>query len=258
MSVSSNRGINMLPRDWELLEFLEEQGFASFQQLNRRFFSSKNSTCSMRLKKLENNQYISQKILFDFFRNNTSELKQGYFPHLLNLNIKPNQKIYFVNRGYSKGYGKSRKLFKPSMVLHQLMLNEVRDFLDDELVYKILLNDPKIQILSSIQLGRHHQIVPDLCYEHDKIRVAIELERTAKGMTRYFKRFSYFRDSIYSHVIYYYANENQLQNLLKRAGSTRKFAFAHYKFPNELYSNVFGPLRLNDFIHKTTGVMGAI
>ncbi len=242
--------IRMLPRDWELLEYVETQGFATLSQLRKRFFNRK-ANCSMRLKKLLAFKYLEKKPLFDFF---ITEAKRGigqtYFPHILNLNISPKQQVYFINRDYSKGFGKSKKLFKPSMVLHQLILNELRNYLDQEIVHKMMLNDPKLQIASSIQIGRNPEIVPDLSYEYESIKIAIELERTVKGMVRYFHRFNFFRDSIYSHVIYYYTDEAQLKPLLKRAGSSRKFAFAHYKAPNELYSNVYGPLRLNDFIHK--------
>jgi Cft2 family RNA processing exonuclease len=242
----------MLPRDWELLAFIEEQGFASFSQICRRFFSDKKSNCSKRLDKLQFFRYLGSKKLFDFFRSGkTNQVKQGYFPHLLNLNISPRQKIYFIHREYARGFGKSSKLFKSSMVLHQLIMNELRVFLDEEIAHKMLFNDPKLQILSSIQSGRNKEIVPDLSYEYNKVKIAVELERTPKGMIRYFERFSFFRDSIYTHIIYYYTDERQLKNLLKRAGNSPKFAFAHYQFPDELYSPAFGPINLNDFIHKS-------
>ena len=245
------REIRMLPRDWELLSFIEEQGFVSFDQILKRFFKNQ-PTCSMRLQKLCYFKYLDRKKLADFFQSSRKGgVRQGYFPHLLNLNIKPNHQIYFIHREYAKGYGKSSKLFKPSMILHQLIMNDLRVFLDEEIAHKILLNDPKLQIVSSIQFGRNKEIVPDLSYEYNKVKIAIELERTPKGMVRYFERFSFFRDSIYTHVIYYYTDECQLKNLLKRAGHSTKFAFAHYKFPDELYSNTFGPLSLNDFLHKS-------
>ena len=241
----------MLPRDWELLDFIEGQGFASFAQICKLFFKNDKSNCSKRLTKLIHFKYLDRKPLMDFFRGRgESGIKTNFFPHLLNLNIKPNQQIYFIHREYSKGYGKSAKLFKPSMVLHQLVMNEIRPFLDDEIAHKMLLNDPKLQIASGIQLGRNKEIVPDLSYEYNKVRIAVELERTLKGMTRYFERFSFFRNSIYTHVIYYYVDEAQLKPLLARAGHSSKFAFAHYKFPDELYSNTFGPLNLHAFLHK--------
>lgn len=245
--------LQMLPRDWELLAFIEEQGFASFGQLENRFFNGK-SNCSKRLKKLSAFGYIDRKRLFEFFKRDSSNNKPFYFPHILNLNVNPNDFIYFIGREYSQGFGKSAKLFKPSMILHQLILSEVRMFLEREIEHKFILNDPKLKILSSFQFGRNEEIVPDLSLEYDKVKIAIEVERTPKGMVRYFNRFNFFRDSIYTHVVYYYTDECQLRPLLKRAGSTNKFAFAHYKFPNELYSNVYGIIKLNDFIHRILGV----
>ena len=243
--------IRMLPRDWELLSYLEEQGFATFDQLNHKFFFSKKPSCSMRLKRLSECGYIHKKRLLDFFQSNKrSGVKKGYFPHILNLNIKPNQFIYYINREYALGFGKSGQLFKPSMILHQLILNDMRDFLEKEVVHKLVLNDPKVKILSNIYLGRGSDTVPDLSIEYDHVRIAVEVERTPKGSIRYFKRFGNFMDSNYTHVIYYYTDEPQLKQLLKYAGTSKKFAFAHYRIPNELFSNVFGVIDTNTFIHR--------
>jgi len=242
----------MQPHDWDLLEFVEEQGFATQKQLKSKYFKLKGS-CSRRLRDLCKHGYLQRRELRKFFPSKGEPgSRASFFPHILNVNLSPTDYVYFIGREYSKGFGKSSKLFKPSMVLHQLILNEVRDFVDRTIEHKILLNDPKLQIASKIQFGRNEEIVPDLSYEFDKVRIAVELERTLKGMVRYFKRFSFFRDSIYTHVIYYYTDECQLKTLLARAGNSSKFAFAHYKFPNELYSNVFGPITLNDFIYKVS------
>lgn len=242
--------IRMLPRDWELLNFLEEQGFATAQQLEKRFFNDQ-STCSKRLKKLEHFGYIHKKRILDFFTTKKHDnIRHGYFPHILNLNIKPNQCVYFIDRKYALGFGKSGQLFKPSMILHQLILNDIRDFLEKNVVHKLVLNDPKVKILSNIYLGNGSDTVPDLSIEYDHVKIAVEVERTPKGNIRYFKRFGNFRDSKYTHVIYYYTDEPQLKQLLRYAGVSKKFAFAHYRTPNELYSNVYGVLNTNTFIHK--------
>ena len=248
-STCNYREIQMLPRDWELLYFIEEQGFVSFSQICKKFFHGNSSYCSRRLKKMCFFKYLEKKSFLDFFgcKNGT---KHKYFPHLLNLNIRPQQQIYFVGREYAKGFGKSGQIFKPSMILHQLILNDIRVYLEEQVVHKWSLNDPKLKILSYVEHSRNEDIVPDLSLEYDSVRLAIEVERTPKGKIRYFKRFNFFRESIYSHIIYYYTDECQLRPLLERAGVSRKFAFAHYKTPNELYSNVFGLIDLHTFIHR--------
>ena len=241
----------MLPRDWELLRFLEEQGFATFQQLRSRFFASK-SYCSERVQKLCAFGYIARKPLEAFFYKNQGkqEIRKGYFPHLLNLNLRPGQDIFFVARDFSEGFGKSKRLFKPSMLLHQLILNDIRSFIEEEVLHQWIFNDPKLKVVSTIQSGRNPEIVPDLSIEDGPLKMAIEVERTPKGKSKYFRRFNFFRDSIYSHVIYYYTDENQLRGLLDRAGRDGKFAFAHYKTPNELYSPTLGVLKIHEFIQK--------
>ena len=242
----------MLPRDWELLAFLEEQGFATYEQLKTKFFNGMQPNCSNRLKKLQFFGYIDKKKLIDFFKDPRGKegSRPGYFPHILNLNIKSHQYIYFIGRKYCKGFGKSGQLFKPSMILHQLILNDIRAFLEKTIVHKMILNDPKAKIIASTTLGIGSDTVPDLSFDYEHVKIAVEVERTPKTKSRYFQRFNAFRHSEYSHVIYYYTRESQLKVLMDYAGLSPQFAFAHYKFPNELYSNIFGTIDLNGFIHK--------
>jgi len=243
--------IRMLPKDWELINFIEEQGFVTFGQICTKFFNSIDSSCSTRLKRLMEAGYLSRKPLVDLFRfSSQNKIRPSYFPHILNLNVSARQKIYFINRNYSKGYGKSAQLYKTSMILHQLILNDIRLFLEEEVVHKRLVNDPKVKIIADTIFGKNKGTVPDLTLEYNKVKVAIELERTPKGRSRYLWRFQNFMSSNYTHVIYYYTDETQLKTLLKMAGVRGKFAFAHYRTPNELYSNVFGLLDINSFLHK--------
>lgn len=240
----------MLSRDWELLNYVEEQGFLTFSQIEKKFFLTK-SACSRRLKLLCNTKYLDKKDLLSLFKTNDEIKETGYyFPHILNLNLRSSQNIYFIGREYARGFGKSPRLYKKSMVLHQLILNDLREFLSSNLDYKQINNDPVLHILGDIQLGRNKKIVPDLSYEYGKVKIAVELERSLKGELKYSKRFSYFRDSIYTHIIYYYTDESFLRILMKKASFDPKFAFAHYKTPNDLYSNVWGRIALNEFIFK--------
>jgi hypothetical protein len=244
--------IRMLPRDWELINFIEEQGFVTFGQLSQKFFHSKDSTCSMRLKKMIESGYISKRKLVDLFKfSDEKRIRPMYFPHLLNLNVSPRQNIYFINRDYAKGFGKSAQLFKTSMIIHQLILGDLRVFLEGNIVHKRLFNDPKAKIIANTLFGRSSDTIPDLTLEYNNVRVAIELERTIKGRSQYLSRFQSFESSRYTHVVYYYTEEPQLKTLLRAAGTRTKLAFSHYRTPNELYSNVFGLLDIHTFLHKT-------
>ena len=243
--------IQLTRRDRDVLVFIEEQGFASFNQLNRKFFLSK-GYCSERLNKLCAFRYLKKCDLKDFFiSKKMNDVSGGYFPHLLSLNVKPHQKIYHIDRNYAQGWLRSQGLFKPSMLLHQLILNEVRMFLEKEIEHQYIFNDPILKTLSFIEFGRNEEVVPDMSIEDGKLKIAVEVERTPKGRTRYFKRFNFFRDSVYTHVIYYYVDDSQLKPLLKRAGKTNKFAFAHYTQPDQLISPVWGMVSLSEFLHKS-------
>lgn len=242
--------IILTKRDRDLLVFVENQGFASFEHLNKRFFTS-SGRCTDRLNKLCAFRYLAKRDLKDFFFSTKSNsIGGGYFPHLLSLNVRPNQKIYHIDRSYAQGWLRSQSLFKPSMILHQLILNDIRIFLEKEIEHQYIFNDPILKALSFIEFGRNEEVVPDMSIEDGKLKIAVEIERTPKGKTRYFKRFNYFKDSIYTHVIYYYVDEAQLKPLLKRAGKTSKFAFSHYTTPDHLISPVWGQVSLNEFLHK--------
>jgi len=241
----------MLPRDWELLNFIEEQGFATFRQIERMFFSNQKSFCSRRLGQLRCSGYLGKRTILEAITGQSKMSKNvKYFPHLLNINLDSRDEIYFINRQYAKAFGRSAKLFKPNMVLHQLILNEVRHFLDEEIPHQIVLNDSKVKISAKKEAGRTREVYPDLSYEHGKVKIAVELERTNKARTRYFSKLLTYRLSNYSHVIYYYVQESQREVILSRAGKEKKFAVAHYKKPDELISNIWGVLPLNLFIHR--------
>lgn len=239
--------IKMQTRDWDLLRFIEEQGFVSYRQIRENFFEHQ-PTCSNRLIDLVRTKYLSCEPLLNFFQKNK---ESGYFfPHLLNLNIDPREKVYFLNRNYARGFGKSQKLFKKNMILHQLILSGLRLELQNSIEFKQINNDPILHILNGIQPGRNREIIPDMCFEYDNIKIAIELELTLKAQAKYSQRFSYYRDSIYTHIIYYYSDEAYLRNLIKKASFDPKFAFAHYKTPKDLFSNVLGRISLGDFLFK--------
>ena len=147
-------GIRMLPRDWELLNFIEEQGFATFRQIERMFFSNQKSFCSRRLGQLRCSGYLGKRTILEAITGQPKMSKNvKYFPHLLNINLDSRDEIYFINRKYAKAFGRSAKLFKPNMVLHQLILNEVRHFLDEEIPHQIVLNDSKVKISAKKEAG---------------------------------------------------------------------------------------------------------
>lgn len=242
-------------RDRKILDLLRDQGFVSFEQILEKFFPNKFS-CSKRLKLLEKNQYLQSKTLKEYFQN---ENNKGFFPHLLGLGLKGHSKIYFLSRCYRKIIPETNRLLKTDLCIHQLILNNVRFFLEDNVKdARFLLSDPQVKILSEFQLGRRKEFTPDISVEHKNYIMAVELERTIKSKNRYLARFWYYKDSTYSHVLYYYVNESHLSMLLKQAGSARKFGFAHYLRPHQVLSKAWGYLELNEWIEKVQSIRSKV
>lgn len=250
MNPSSDRNIILQERDYRILDFLRSQGFATFGQLQGLFFCGKKS-CSLRLRSLEVNNYVRATTSSEFFKGTGIK----YSPLLMGLNIHPLTKIYTLSSVFRRQVSETNRLLKYDLCLHQLMLNDVRINLDHHITgYRLVLNDPQLKTWSIIDPGRRHEFTPDLSYESKNYSIAIELERTVKSLRRYMDRFGYYQSSVYTHVLYVYTAESHLATLLKYAGNSRRFAFAHYLKPNEVFSNVWGHMEINDWIKKLSSV----
>lgn len=243
----TEKEIVLQDRDRALLRFIEEQGFVTYRQIYENFFPTMPS-CSRRISQLVHTKYIQEESV----KNLLCIEREGsiYFPHLQNLDLKASNKIYYINRNFSRAFGKSKKLFKRSMIMHQLILNDIRSFLVDRIQHKYLLNDPKISILSAITGKRPTESIPDLSLEFGDIKIAVEVERSLKTNHEYRSKVFNFERSCYSHVLYFYTNENILRKLMQRTRHSSKFGFAHYAQPNDIFSPVWGILDVNSFIHK--------
>jgi hypothetical protein len=244
--------ITLQNRDRDLLQFLRDQGFATFQQIERRYFSQQ-ANCSRRLLQLEEAGYLERRKISEIFGldfGSQSKRDKKYFPFLLGAGINMKACIFQLSTAYLRLYQQSNRLLKPNLCLHQLILNDVRENLEKELKVDFILNDPKLTILSDIDFDRRKEFTPDLSFECGEYKLAIELERTQKSLNRYTSRFWYYTDSAYSHVLYVYVNDRHLKKLVQYAGSSRRFAFSHYTKPTEILSNQFGYLSLNEFIER--------
>lgn len=242
--------INLLPRDWELLSFLEQQGFATFGQLESRYFNNRQN-CSARLIKLKLHGYISDVNAIDLFVNKNQRENGQLFPYISEINLKPSTRIYFLSQLFRRKYAFSEGLLKQNMVLHQLLLNDLRAELEREIPHKTVLHDPKIKVIAKIETGRHEGIRPDLSLEFGSFKVAVELERTIKNKSRYYERFLYYQDSVYSQVLYYTTDRKKLELLIERASPYKKVAVGYFREPFELYHNLFGTLNIHEFFRKS-------
>ncbi len=241
--------ISLNNRDWEVLSFLEQQGYATFNQLEKRYFSSKQH-CSIRLKKLRAHGYIETNRPIELFLS-PQERKEGkLFPYLAEYHFHHRTQIYCLSRAFRTKYAFSDTLLKRQIVIHQLLLNDLRTRLEKEIEPESILNDPKIKVVTRVEMGRHEEIRPDLSFESKGFKAAIELERTIKSKSRYYEKFLYYDSSVYTHVIYYITDRRKIEPFLKLTRQFKKIAVGYSREPEELYHNLYGRIDLKNFLLK--------
>lgn len=251
--------MQLTDRDREVLLFLRSQGFASFDQLCKRFFKTKQNT-SNRLVLLEKNQYLKSHNLKSYLTESNSK----FFPYIQGLGINPKTKIYTLHNVFKRQFSETNRLIKKDLLLHQLLLNDIYFFISDQVLSELnpdlkstlVLNDPEHKLLATVDITKRKEFTPDLTILSGEMCLSVELERTAKNQNRYQERFWFYEDSSFTHVIYFYVNESHLPNLLKYSGLARKFCFAHYLKPELVFSNIFGHMQLNSWINKINTVEG--
>lgn len=239
--------LDLVQRDWEILSFLDQQGFSTFEQLFRRFFKS-NHTCSRRLSRLAGFGLISSSRIMEFFQTNGDAGKTPGLPLVSECKFKSNNLIFYLSERFRKKYSFSEALLKREMLIHQLILSELRNQLDPIIQHKDVLSDPEIKVLSKIEIGRHEKIRPDISYESGDLKIAIELERSNKSKSRYYERFLYYEDSIYKKSIYYTTNRRNIDYLLSQTKSFEKIAVGFHLDPKIVFHNLYGKMSLTDFI----------
>lgn len=244
-----NEFINLLPRDWELLSFLEQQGFATFKQLESRYFKN-HQNCSLRLKKLMSFGYIESKSILEIIVPKHRQQEGNLFPYISEIDVRPSTQAYYLSPHFRRKYAFSEGLLKSNMVMHQLILGDLRTQLEKEIPHNVVLSDPHIKVISKIEIGRHENIRPDLSMELNGFKLAVELERTTKTRSRYYERFLYYQDSVYSHVLYVTTDRKNIEYLIEQVAPYKKIGVAYFREPFDVYHNYFGLIKLNQFLEK--------
>ncbi|MBC85582.1 MAG: hypothetical protein CL677_00265 [Bdellovibrionaceae bacterium] len=266
------RGVILNDTDRQFLEFLAGQGVASFAQAEEHFYF-KYSAPRCRINKLVRSGYLETRSIGEVFKRGRGKARKGnesclarssvatpfpspaYFPYLLGLNLRPTSKILLLSDDYRRQLNLTNKLMNRALFMHQLMLNEVRVFIESKIDESPILNDPKLQILSDIHADRLQEFTPDLSIEAGDYVVAIEMERTQKAFQAYASRLNFYLDSAYTHIIYYYSSERHLRSFIKYVGPERRVAFAHYLKPNELLSPAWGIVDFHSFVDKVRHIL---
>lgn len=246
------RKIDLQSRDRKLIWYIKEQGVATFEQLNRNFFPGEGS-CRKRLHHLIRAGYLESVFVNEVFKTTKQkQTKSSIMPVVLDLSMKASTKIYRLSQEYRRLWYTNQSLMKRSLVLHQLLVNESLEQVKKTLTANCILNEPEIKILSPYSVGRRTEICPDFSFETEKHKIAFEVERVIKSKSRYSRKLLYYRDSLYTQIIYLYSFEKHLPVFLELTKHERKVGLAHYREPNKIYSSFWGPQSLNSFLEVSS------
>lgn len=232
--------IQLTPRDLGIVNFLRDQGFATYDDLRLRFFGKKSVT-SRRLQILCKEGIIRSQNIYEVFGMDRNTL---YFPYLVQLKISPKHRIYTLGVTMLRSLNFGKTMQRKNMVFHQLFLNHVLYFVEKHLPGSIVMTEQMINAISTSQPGRKREIAPDMTVEFErgkqKIRIAIELERTIKDRARYLQKSDHLDRSIYSHVWYIGLTDKSVKTLQAKMLARRKYGFSHISTLHNVLSPELG------------------
>lgn len=221
--------MRLTERDFDLLTFLASQGVATTDQLIARFFPSR-STCQARLHFLKQADLIESLPLAALKSVSARNFHQsGDVLSLSKLDLWKYRVYRLTERIRSRRAGADR-FSEPILWKHQLRLNGIRKLFEDWFPNALILTDPDIQAEERrFKLGRGLPVA-DLVVRSGENEIAIELERTRKSETEYHLRLIDYRDSHYSHVLYFCESDrifNKVATLssgISKVGASRLLA----------------------------------
>jgi hypothetical protein len=204
-------------RDLRLLTFLSEQGVATAEQLTEAFFPNK-AAFYVRSAQLSRLGLIESKRIIEF----ASETPSGVLGYMASLGIAravlAKKRVYRIAAALRASRSASDDIAAAKFCKHQIHLNTVRTLLERYLPGATVLVDPESRKERARGFWRG-TIVPDLVFRCDDREIAVELERTKKGESELLLRFAQYRDSIYSHVLYFCETDRIFETVRKIAQS---------------------------------------
>lgn len=136
---------------------------------------------------------------------------------------------------------------------HQLQLNGIRNLAEDWFPDAQILTDPDIRAEASrFKMGRE-QPVPDLVIRFKKNEIALEIERNAKSQIVYLLRFLDYRDSQYSHVLYFCESQSIFNQVARAARGVSKIGVSRLLAPELVFQSEQGFMPTREFLGWVEG-----
>ena len=231
--------MNLTIRDKNILNFIKNQDFCFYKDIQKKFFFSP-STTSRRLNKLSRYGVLNIEYI------NTGKLKKVLDESSLNV-IGCHKKIVFLKQSFLNT-PKGLKLNR-SKINHQVLLFYLKDQLESILKLPAILENEIKEKRNTLESGDHDPY-PDFYLKGYDFKLAVELELNIKSQNRYDLKTVDYSLSSYSHVLYVVGSLKKKDKLLEYFSFKDRIGVAHYKEPETVYSYSYGKLSILDWIKK--------
>ena len=219
-------------RDLEIIKLLDAQGLATSKQLASIYFPTER-TGRNRISKLLKTGMI-EKISSKQFVSKSELISEPL------LSLSENDYVYVLGAILSKARGSS---VVKDLVRHNLLCN---DILQRTLTH---LKDFQITISFEKHDKRlHSEFAPDITLKSSNFKLGIEVERTLKrDRFRYYKKFSHYHDSDFTHILYVCKNSEMELAIRKLATQFPFIGSTYMTFESDIKSH---KLLLTEFLNK--------
>lgn len=239
--------IRLTQRDFQILEYLYENGVATFQQICDGFFKSPGSAL-LRIHHLKKFGFIESRSVSELKASRTQLILFGKKPH--------KAKIYQLAKAMRAKNPKNDFFLHPTMWKHQIQLGHMRMLLKSIFPHALFLNDSEIrENWKNYKSSDLREPIADLLIEysdHGKYwKIAIEIERNLKTKEDYFSRFSLFKNSSFTHVIYFCDGEKVFNGISENSAWVRKIGVANLLSPKKIFQKSSGFQSIQNFLGKS-------
>ena len=239
--------MRLTERDFDLLTYLAAQGVANADQLTERFFSSR-KTCQARLHSLKQADLVESIPLTALKTVSVTSYREAVDTLSLSRQDLWKYRVYRLAERLRGRRAGAESFSEPKMWKHQLCLNGLRNLMLKRFPDALVLTDPDIQAEERrFKMGRGGPI-PDLVIRAGEKEVAIEVERTRKSETEYHLRFIDYRDSHYSHVLYFCESERIFNKVSALSRGIPKIGISRLLAPEMVFQYGNGFVSTREFL----------
>jgi len=234
-------------RDFAILCYLNKHGVSTAQELTGLFFPSyyvfrRRVSLLIREKLVQSMPLRRLKEISSKSYAQASATLGLPTPRLLN------SKVYMLTERIRMNLQSSLNLTEVQMWKHQYQVGRIDGLMRARLPGASVLNDPEIKREMLRYRDPKDAVIPDLVFRSDAFNIAVEIERNYKNHDQYRRRFHYYEDSSYSHVLYFCESDDLFDRISERARSYDKVGVVKILNPDLVFQRSRGFVSLSAFL----------